>query len=105
LVDRPGSTEVGDHPIADADAAGEKSSRDTSRGEVIARMSEARVLTVRHDLCSRAAASEVVVLISWERFLPPTSDYSMVMQVVMRPARFWACTDQRTSTLMASSSV
>jgi len=97
-------TEDGAHPIADAGAAKEKSSRDMSHGEVIARVYEARILTARHDLCSRAAASEVVVLMSWEHFLLPTLDYSMAMQVVMRPARFWACTDQRTSTSRARSS-
>jgi len=94
----------GVHQIADAGAAEAKSSLDTSRGEVIARVSEARILTARHDLCSRAVASEVVVLMSLEHFLPPTSDCSMAMQVVMRPARFWACTDQRTSTSRARSS-
>jgi len=101
-ADHPYSTAGGARPIAAAGAVWEKSSRDTNRGEVNAQVYAARILTARHDLCLRAAASAVVAKMSWAQSLLATLDCSMVTQVVMRMVTTWACIDQQTSTSRAS---
>ena len=66
-----------------------------------AQVSVVRMQIARHDLCLRAAAYAVVVLMSWGRSLLATSDCSMAMQVVIRMVTTLACIDPRTSTSKA----